>query len=237
MTEGWLSWPLVALGLLFLVLLVAELAWPFAKTDWRRWPANLGLGFVSVLLARLLSFVGPLAAAVWADQSDFGLFHLLGLPFWAALVLGVIAMDFAIWVQHLQMHRSKLLWKVHRLHHADPRIDLSTGVRFHPLEAIVSLGWKSLCAALLGLPPQAVPIFELWLSAGSLIEHANLRLPDPADHAVRKVWVTPGMHRIHHSAHADDARHNLGFALAVWDRIFGTYRAEPSGPRIGLPDG
>lgn len=237
MTDDWLSWPLVALGLLFLGLMVAEFFWPFAKSDWRRWPANLGLGMVSVLLARLFSFAGPLAAAIWASQSDFGLFNLLDLPLWASLILGVIAMDFAIWVQHWQMHRRDLLWKVHRLHHADLLIDVSTGVRFHPLEAVISLAWKSLCAAALGVPPEAVPIFELWLSAGSLIEHANLRLPVRADLAIRRIWVTPGMHRVHHSAHQDDAQHNLGFALAVWDRIFGTYRAQPSGPRIGLPNG
>jgi sterol desaturase/sphingolipid hydroxylase (fatty acid hydroxylase superfamily) len=230
-----IAWPIVAIGGLFLILLLAETLWPFAPRDWRRWPVNLGLGALSLVLARLLGFVGPLAVAIWAERAGFGLLNWADVPLIPAIVASVVAMDFAVWAQHRQMHHTGWLWRWHRLHHADPTIDLSTGVRFHPLEAVVSLAWKSLCTALFGVPPVAVPVFELWLTGGSLIEHANLRLPDTLERAVRRLWVTPGMHRIHHSAHVDDALHNFGFAFSVWDRIFGTYRAAASGPMIGLP--
>lgn len=235
MTADVIAWPLIVLGGLFLLLLIAETIWPFARRNWRRWPTNLGLGALSVILARLLGFVGPFAVAVWADGAGFGLLNWIGLPLIPAIIASVVMMDFALWAQHREMHLTGWLWRWHRLHHADPVIDLSTGVRFHPVEATISLGWKSLCTALLGVPPVAVPIFELWLTGGSLIEHANLRLGERTDGLLRRFWVTPAMHRVHHSAHADDALHNFGFALPLWDRMFATYRAVPSGPEIGLP--
>jgi sterol desaturase/sphingolipid hydroxylase (fatty acid hydroxylase superfamily) len=156
------------------------------------------------------------------------------LPLLPAAILTVILLDLAVWWQHRQFHRRLWLWRWHKLHHADGALDLSTGVRFHPIEAIISLIWKSACTALLGAPPLAVPLFELWLTGGSFIEHANLHLPPRLDAVVRRIWVTPAMHAVHHSAHGDDANHNFGFAIALWDRLFRTYRPTASGPRIGL---
>jgi len=228
-------WPVAVLSALFMLLWSAESVWPFVRRDWTRWPVNLGLGALTLVLGRLLSFVGPLAAALAAEKAGFGLLHQASVPFALALPFSIVAMDLALWAQHLAFHRSAWLWRWHSLHHADPMLDISTAVRFHPVEAVVSLLWKSLVVALLGVPPFAVPLFELWLTGGSLIEHANLRVPARADTLIRAIWVTPAMHRVHHSAHGDDAQHNFGFALSIWDRIFGTMRELPGGPAIGLP--
>lgn len=225
---------LPVLAVLAMLLLLAERWWPYAPAQWQRWPGNLSLGIVSLAIARLFAMAGPLAAALWAQQQGWGVLNLIAAPAWLAIVFSIVAMDLAVWVQHWAFHRFDWLWRWHRLHHADQAIDLSTGVRFHPVEAVLSLGWKSLATVLLGVPPIAVPLFEMWLTGGSLIEHANLRMPLRIDRVARRFWVTPAMHRVHHSAHGDDASYNLGFALAIWDRLFGTYRPQPSGPRIGL---
>jgi sterol desaturase/sphingolipid hydroxylase (fatty acid hydroxylase superfamily) len=227
-------WPIAIAAGLFLVLLAAEALWPQREANWRRWPVNLGLGAATLVIARLLGFIAPLGAAIWAERSGFGLFNWLSLPFVFSAILTVILLDLAVWWQHRQFHRRPWLWRWHKLHHADGALDLSTGVRFHPMEAIVSLAWKSACTALIGAPPLAVPLFELWLTGGSFIEHSNLRLPRNVDFVIRRIWVTPAMHAVHHSAHGDDANHNFGFAIALWDRLFKTYQPIASGPRIGL---
>lgn len=229
-----LPWTLTAAAALFVALLIAEQLWRDRAGNWRRWPLNLTLGALMFGVGRLLAFAGPLAAALWAQQTGFGLLNLLAPPFWLAALLSVIAMDLAVWLQHRQFHIWSWMWRWHRLHHSDEALDLSTAVRFHPMEGIISTLWKSAATALIGVPPLAVPLFELWLMAGSLIEHSNVRLPRALDAALRLLFVTPAMHRVHHSAHGDDAQHNYGFAIALWDRWFGCYRAAPSGERIGV---
>jgi sterol desaturase/sphingolipid hydroxylase (fatty acid hydroxylase superfamily) len=236
------------LGLLFAaglagLLIVGEALYPARSAQWTeqwsRWPANLGLGALTLLIGRALAVVAPVAAAGWAERNGVGLLNLMegGLMSGALakLILTIVIMDFAIYWQHRAFHLSGWLWRWHKLHHADGAMDVSTGVRFHPVEIVVSLGWKSVCVVALGAPPSAVALFELWLMADSLIEHSNLNIPPKLDGLIRRVWVTPAMHAVHHSAHGNDAQHNFGFAISLWDQWFGTSRAVAAGPVIGLP--
>lgn len=232
------------LALAFALIALGELWHPArAAHRARRWPLNLALGLVSMLLGRLAAAAAPLAIAHWAAAAGFGLFNsgaIAGLGVsGAALLLTVaftiIAMDFAIYWQHRAMHAWRWGWLLHRLHHADRGFDVSTGVRFNPAEAAVSLLYKGAVVALLGAPPLAVLLFEVYLACFSMVEHANIRLPARLDAVLRRFWVTPAVHSIHHSAHGDDHNHNYGFAIGVWDRMFGTYADHASGPIIGLP--
>lgn len=225
--------PLVALALLFL----AESCWPERAPDRRRWPLNLGLGLFNAGLGRGLAFAGPLAAALLAERQGWGLFNLLPVPVWAEWLATIILLDGAIYWQHRALHRWRWGWALHRLHHADGDFDVTTGVRFHPGEALVSLAYKSGLVLILGASPAAVLVFGAYLALFSLIEHANVRLPAAVDRLLWPLWVTPAMHRVHHSAHGEDHNHNYGFALALWDHLFGTAQRRASGPKIGLPTG
>ncbi|MEY4270078.1 MAG: hypothetical protein RLZZ58_1294 [Pseudomonadota bacterium] len=226
---------LFILPALFAALALAE-AWVPARAAARgRWPVNLALGAANLLLVRTLALAGPVAAAAWAAGHRWGVLNQLALPGWAEALLTVILLDLAIYGQHRALHRMPWGWALHRLHHADGDFDVTTGVRFHPGEALVSMLYKSACIVALGAPLAAVMLFELYLAAGSLCEHANVRVPPRLDRALRRVWVTPAMHRIHHSAHGQDHNHNYGFAIALWDHLFATYREVASGPNIGLP--
>jgi sterol desaturase/sphingolipid hydroxylase (fatty acid hydroxylase superfamily) len=230
-----LSPALMILPALFVLIMLAELWVPARAAARARWPLNLTLGTVNLLLGRLLAAAGPVAAAAWAAQQGWGLLNLIDAPGWAAILITIILLDLAIYGQHRAFHSFSWGWALHRLHHADGDFDVTTGVRFHPGEALVSLAYKSACVLLLGAPVLGVLLFELYLGAGSMIEHANLRLPRRADAVIRRIWVTPDMHRIHHSAHGADHNHNYGFAIAIWDHLFGSYRDEAAGPNIGLP--
>lgn len=220
---------------LFVALALAEAWRPVRVAARRRWPLNIALGLGNVLLVRLFALAAPAAAALWAEARGFGLFNLVALPMAAEMLLVVVLLDFAIYWQHRAMHVLPWGWALHRLHHADADFDVTTGIRFHPGEALVSMLYKSLLVLLLGASLPAVLLFEAWLAVGSLIEHANLRLPPRFDAVVRRYWVTPSLHIVHHSAHGEDHNHNFGFAIGLWDRWFGTWRDRPSGPNIGLP--
>lgn len=228
---------LIAGASLFATLALLEWLCPDRTAHYGRWIANLGWGAVTLVCTRLASFMAPLAAAIWAQESGFGLLNQVDLPLWADVLLVIILLDCAVYWQHRVFHRVDWLWRWHLLHHRDEALDLSTSVRFHPVEGLISLAWKAACAAALGAPPWAVPLFEFWLMAGSLVEHSNIRLPTAVDKVLRWMIVTPAMHRVHHSPHGDDTGHNFGFAIAIWDRLFGSYRATHSGPRIGPPVG
>ena len=218
-----------------LLIALAELMWPARAPVRTRWAVNIALGIGNLLLLRLLSVVGPFAFALAAQHAEFGLFNLITVPPMVTFVVVIIAMDLAIYWQHRASHRFAWFWALHRLHHADFDFDVTTGVRFHPGEAVVSMLYKGVCGALLGAPPEAMLLFELYLAVGSLTEHANLRLPARIDRAIRLFWVTPAMHIIHHSAAGDDHNHNFSFAISGWDRLFGTLRGNASGGMIGLP--
>jgi sterol desaturase/sphingolipid hydroxylase (fatty acid hydroxylase superfamily) len=192
-----------------------------------------------VLAVRLLLPTAAAGVALVAAERGFGLFHLIGLPFWVAAPIGFLALDLVIYGQHVMFHHVPWLWRLHRMHHADLDIDVTTGVRFHPVEILLSLVIKIATVALLGIPAAAVVCFEVVLNATSMFNHANASLPRWLDRVARLTLVTPDMHRVHHSILRQETDSNFGFNLPWWDRLFGTYRAEPraghDGMTIGLP--
>ena len=202
-----------------------------------RWLHNLALVVLNSLLLRLLFPVAAVEFAVLAAARGWGLLNAIEAPFWWAFVLAVIALDFAIYLQHVLFHAIPLLWRVHRVHHADPDFDVSTGARFHPLEIVLSMLIKFAAIAVLGAPAAAVLVFEVLLSATAIFNHANLHLPESVDRFLRWILVTPDMHRIHHSMEAFEANSNFGFNLPWWDRLFGTYRAYAHLPQESMAIG
>jgi sterol desaturase/sphingolipid hydroxylase (fatty acid hydroxylase superfamily) len=202
--------------------------------------ANLGLTLLNTLLVRVT--VGGIAytAAVFAADQGAGLLHWRPLPAWGAAALTLVGLDFALYLQHVLFHAVPVLWRLHRMHHADLDVDATTGLRFHPLEILLSLGIKAAVVVLLGAVPWAVVAFEILLNAASLFNHSNVALAAPLDRWLRWLVVTPDMHRIHHSMRMDETNTNFGFAVAWWDRLCGTYRAQPAlgqgGMDLGLRD-
>lgn len=199
----------------------------------RRWPANLGLGGSGMLLVALLP-VAPVATALWAQARGLGLGPLLGLPPLLHGLLSLLVLDLAIYAQHRALHELPRLWPLHRVHHADVVLDVSTGLRFHPLELLLSQLWKCSVVLLLGAPPLAVLAFEILLGLGSLWTHANLDLPERWDRRLRHWIVTPDVHRVHHSVHREEHDRNYGTLLLVWDRLFGSYRPQPAAGHLGM---
>ncbi len=233
----------IVFGVAFLVLALAEVGAPrrrFPATRARRWSTNLGLMAVGAVLSRVIVPLGAVAAAALATNNGWGLLgaaRIATVPL--GLVAAVVALDGAIYGQHVVMHRLPVLWRLHRVHHADPGFDASTGVRFHPGEILLSAGLKVALVLLLGAAPIAVVTFELLLNVCAMFNHANLRLPGVVDRAVRMVLVTPDMHRVHHSVDAREHNRNFGFTVPWWDWLFGTYRHQPAASHetmaIGLP--
>ena len=221
----------------FGLIAVLELVSPARVPSRGRWPLNVGLGALNLLLVRICSAIGPFALTAFAARHDFGLFNWLALPPVLVTILVILLMDFAIYWQHRASHRFGWFWALHRLHHADGDFDITTGLRFHPGEALVSMLYKGAVGGLLGAPPEAMLLFELYIAVGSMIEHGNVALPPRFERVIRRFWVTPAMHSVHHSAHGEDHNHNYSFALSCWDQLFGTYQAKAEGARIGLPQG
>ena len=226
-----------------LFALVALWEWraPRRNSTWerlRRWPSNLGIALISNLLLRLLMPAAALGSALLAAERGWGLFNQLSPPPAVAFVASVLLLDLTIYCQHRVFHRVPLLWRLHRMHHSDPDFDVSTAVRFHPLEILLSMGIKMTAVLLLGAPAAAVLVFELLLNATSVFNHGNLRLPAGMDRWLRWLIVTPDMHRVHHSVRCKETDSNFGFSIPWWDRLFGSYRAQPAdgheGMRIGL---
>jgi len=206
---------------------------------WPRWPSNLAIWAIDSVVVRLVGPATVVGVALVAAAHGWGLFPLLGLPYWAALVAGVIALDLTIYVQHVVFHYVPWLWRLHRMHHSDLDIDVTTGARFHPLEILLSLAIKMVAVAALGVPAEAVVIFEVLLNATSMFNHSNVALPPRLDKLARWIVVTPQMHQVHHSIEREETDSNFGFNLPWWDRLFGTYRAAPrageQGLVVGLP--
>ena len=204
-----------------------------------RWPGNLGILAIDIIAVRLLVPTAAVGVALIATERGWGLFAMLGLPAWAAIPIGVIALDLVIYSQHVVFHHVPVLWRLHRMHHADLDIDVTTGVRFHPLEILLSLAIKMAAVLALGVPALAVLIFEVLLNATSMFNHSNVALPPRLEPIVRWLVVTPQMHQVHHSIERAETDSNFGFNLPWWDRLFGTYRAQPAageqGMTIGLP--
>ncbi|MEA3303164.1 MAG: sterol desaturase family protein [Pseudomonadota bacterium] len=194
-----------------------------------RWSNNLGLVFLNSIVLRLLFPAAAVGVALFAREQGWGLFNYYHLPFVLATTASVIIMDAVIYLQHVMVHAVPLLWRLHRVHHADPDYDVTTGARFHPLEIILSMLIKFATILLLGPPLIAVVIFEVLLNATAMFNHANVKLPLAVDRILRLLVVTPDMHRVHHSVEDDEANSNFGFNLPWWDRVFGTYRDQPRG--------
>lgn len=224
--------PMIRLGgFVLLIALLGWLQWHFPlRSDrhrLRRFGINLGLSIINTLILRL---VFPLLAVAWAVdvyQREAGLFGMLQWSLWLTIPLAIVIFDLAIYWQHRLSHAIPLLWRLHRLHHTDREFDFTTGVRFHPIEIMLSMGLKLGLIALLGPHPLAVLIFELLLSLFALWTHTNVALPGTIDRRLRWLLVTPSMHRIHHSTWQPETDSNYGFHLTCWDRLFGSYRAKP----------
>jgi len=230
-----------AFALVFLLVAVWEAMAPRRARRFdrrRRWPHNLALFALDVLIVRLVAPGAAVAVAFVAEERGLGLLNAFDVPpLWAA-VAGVVALDLAIYGQHVLFHRVPALWRLHRVHHSDPDFDVTTGSRFHPLEIVLSLGIKCAAVLALGAPPVAVLIFEVVLNAAAMFNHANAGVPVPVDRWLRWFVVTPDMHRVHHSTLARETNSNYGFNLPWWDRLFGTYKDQPAGGhrrmRIGV---
>ena len=205
-----------------------------------RWANNLALVMLNSVLLRLLFPAAAVGMAALASEQGWGLLNYYRVPYWPAFVLAIVALDFVIWLQHVMVHAVPLLWRLHRVHHADLDYDLTTGARFHPVEIILSMLIKLATVALLGPPAVAAVVFEVVLNATAMFNHGNVRLPRWLDRWLRWIVVTPDMHRVHHSVEDDETNSNFGFNLPWWDRLFGTYRDQPrhghEGMTIGIRD-
>ena len=193
-----------------------------------RWTNNLAIVALNSILLRLLFPTAAAGAAVFAAENLWGLFNYLDLQRSYKIVLCVILLDLTIYLQHVIFHALPMLWRLHRVHHTDLHFDVTTGVRFHPLEIILSMLIKITVIAALGPPVAAVVIFEILLNASSMFNHGNVRIPQPLDRLLRLIVVTPDMHRVHHSVEEIETNSNFGFNLSIWDRLFGTYRKQPA---------
>lgn len=228
---------------LFLALALLEVLAPRrivhpAKS--RRWLTNIGIVMIDSVLVRLVFKTAAVGGAHWASQNGIGIFNLVAVPLWLAIAVSIVALDFAVWLEHLASHKIPVFWLIHRMHHSDTDFDLTTAVRFHPIEIVLSMAWKYLVVLALGAPALSVLIFEIVLNGAAMFNHANLRLPLWLDRWLRLAVVTPDMHRVHHSIDARETNSNYGFNLSIWDRLFGTYVDQPSlghdNMKIGLAD-
>ncbi|MCF6219273.1 MAG: sterol desaturase family protein [Gammaproteobacteria bacterium] len=225
----------------FLAILLAMLLWEqldprrpaLPGRVWRR-TNNLLLLFFNALLLKLIMPFGAVALAFYVQQQQWGLLNQIQLPLWLSLLIAVVLLDLLIYWQHRLFHVVKPLWRLHQVHHADMDYDTTTGLRFHPLEIMLSMLIKFVAIVLLGPAAMAVLAFELLLNGSAMFNHGNIRLPNKLDQALRWLIVTPDMHRIHHSIHRHEADSNYGFALSLWDRLFGSYRQEPQEGQVGM---
>lgn len=222
------------------VMTLVELASPRRPLSARkgpRWASNLALVVINTLAARLLIPLTAVGAALYAQEHGWGLLRLTDWPAWLEAMLAVIAFDLAIYAQHVLFHQVPMLWQLHLVHHADLDIDVTTGLRFHTCEILLSALFKLAVVAILGPSATAVVIFEVLLNATSMFSHSNVRLPLRAERMLRWVLVTPDMHRVHHSVRQEETDSNFGFNLPWWDYLFRTYRDQPAGGHDGMTIG
>lgn len=202
-----------------------------------RWPNNLALVAINTLAVRMLFPLAAVGAALMATERSWGLFNQVSLPGWLEFLVSFVLLDLLIYFQHRIFHRVPWLWRLHRMHHADLEFDVTTGLRFHPLEILISMVIKVGAVLLLGAPAVAVLAFEVVLNATSLFNHGNVRIPAGVDRALRLLIVTPDMHRVHHSIIKQETNSNYGFNVPWWDRLFRTYRAQPAAGQEGMTIG
>jgi sterol desaturase/sphingolipid hydroxylase (fatty acid hydroxylase superfamily) len=228
------------LGILALVAVAEILAprRPLTTSKLSRWFGNLGVVVTGAILVRIVFPISAVQLALWTGQNGWGLFNALELPHWLIVILSIIILDFVVYLQHVMFHAVPTLWRLHMMHHADLDYDLTTGIRFHPMEILISMVIKFCAIALLGTPVLAVVSFEIILNGMAMFNHGNFFVPLGVDRVLRWFVVTPDMHRVHHSVFPSETNSNYGFNLSWWDRFMGTYRAQPrlghEGMTIGL---
>jgi sterol desaturase/sphingolipid hydroxylase (fatty acid hydroxylase superfamily) len=227
---------LLFLGI-FAAMALFELAVPrraliFSRA--RRWTTNLAIVATDTAVLRIVFPMAAVGIALSAGERGIGLFPALGMPLWLSGLLGFVLLDFAVWAEHWASHKIPLLWRIHRMHHADRDIDVTTALRFHPLEIVVSMLWKAAIVVAFGIPAGAVLVFEVVLNGAAMFNHANVRLPLALDRWLRVLVVTPDMHRVHHSVIRTETDSNYGFNLAIWDRLLGTYVDQPARGHEGM---
>lgn len=233
----------------FIVILLSmtiyELAHPRLERDEmrgalksKRWFTNISMLILSSLCLRVIFPAAAVGAATWFETNNIGLFNLMNVPPVVAGILSFVILDFVIWLEHVASHKFSILWRIHRMHHADNGFDVTTALRFHPLEIVLSMLWKILIIAIIGAPAIAVLVFEVVLNGMAMFNHANIKLPQKLDRIIRPIFVTPDMHRVHHSSDHHETDSNYGFNFSFWDRIFSTYNDQPrlghNGMEIGL---
>ena len=231
---------LVAFAGVFLLMAVWELLAPrrsLSYTRLSRWPSNIAISILNTVILRVLIPTAAVGLADSANEYGWGLFNTIDAPVGLVIVASVLLFDFIIYLQHLMFHAVPFFWRFHRMHHTDLEIDVTTGVRFHPAEILLSMVIKLGAVLVLGAPAIAVVIFEVVLNATSMFNHANVHIPSPIDRALRLFIVTPDMHRVHHSAIPGETNSNFGFNVPWWDRICGTYCAQPAKGHEGMTIG
>lgn len=215
--------------LMLLLMIMVESILPRRRNIERRhrWPTNLAMVVLGTVAMRLLVPLMAVDTAFWAQAAGFGLFNLLDWPLWVVLIVSILALDLAVYAQHVAFHHIPALWRLHRMHHSDPDLDVTSGVRFHPLEFVLSMLVKVAVVAGLGIPAVVVVLFEILLNVTALFNHSNLRLSERLDRILRLFLVTPAFHFVHHSTRRSDHNRNYGFNLPWWDYLFGTFKARP----------
>lgn len=230
----------LGLGAVFLMIIMAESIHPHTRMH-RPWKTNLGLWLVDTMLTRVVCGACGLVVAAWAVTNGFGALQMLQLPLWVALLISVIMLDLVSWMWHLANHHVPWLWRLHRVHHADRAFQVTTALRFHPGELLLSLPVRLLAIVLIGIPVEGVLLFEIVFGAMNLWVHANYSLPERLDRAVGSVLITPSLHRLHHARSTTMVNRNFGTIFSVFDRAFGTITRSPAVAQFGTgvvaPDG
>lgn len=231
---------LIAFVVIFGSMSVFELLAPRLERDEmrgalksKRWFTNLSMVILSSVALRVVFPAAAVGTAMWAEANNFGLFHQLAFDPVVAGILSFAILDFSVWFEHVVSHKIPILWRIHRMHHSDTGFDVTTALRFHPLEIVLSMLWKASIVVALGVPVLAVLLFEIVLNGTAMFNHSNARLPLGLDRLLRRIIVTPDMHRVHHSSIPEETDTNYGFNFSFWDRMFGTYLPQP---RLGHQD-
>jgi sterol desaturase/sphingolipid hydroxylase (fatty acid hydroxylase superfamily) len=244
MTESLLATEPQLRLIVFLCVIAAMALWEVAAPRRRqeiprviRWTNNLGLVVIDTIVLRLSFPILAVGLAVTAQDLGWGLFNIIAVPGWVAVLVSIVVLDLVIYLQHVMFHAVPALWRLHRTHHADLEFDVTTGLRFHPVEILLSMGIKLVVVLTLGPPAIAVLIFEVLLNATAMFNHSNIRLPRLVDRLLRLIVVTPDMHRVHHSIIPEETNSNFGFNLPWWDKLLGTYKAQPKAGHEGMTIG
>ncbi len=203
----------------------------------KRWLTNLAMVVLSSVAIRIIFPLAAVGTAAWVQSKGWGLLPVLGLNPPVSGIIAFIILDFAVWLEHVASHKVPIFWRIHRVHHADTGFDVTTALRFHPVEIVLSMFWKAFVIILIGPPVLSVLIFEIVLNGSAMFNHANIKLPLWADRLMRFAIVTPDMHRIHHSIEVSETNSNYGFNLSIWDRLFRTYVDQPKSGYDGLEIG